>query len=248
MTRDEKIFKLCKEITDRATVMLGVEKIDTNSPEYWGVDAAMKFAENKYGMSAAADALDVALVLKKRKPVTFEVIQKRSKMETARLEKALEVLCDTGLVEYHWENLDGKNPNHEKRWVLDMFVPGSAELMVIHPDMCDEQPVIANFFERMAFLPLAGVTEMVPPGGAGIGMHVVPVEKAIPADCEALDIERLSHWLKKYEGHIGVAVCSCRKQQRIRDEGSGDIEAEWCSGVGDFADYCRETGKGHDIT
>ena len=36
MTRDEKIFKLCKEITDRATVMLGVEKIDTNSPEYWG--------------------------------------------------------------------------------------------------------------------------------------------------------------------------------------------------------------------
>ncbi|MFR5781272.1 MAG: hypothetical protein ACLUEK_05240, partial [Oscillospiraceae bacterium] len=98
---------------------------------------------------------------------TFEVIQKRSKMETARLEKALEVLCDTGLVEYHWENLDGKNPNHEKRWVLDMFVPGSAELMVIHPNMCDEQPVIANFFERMAFLPLAGVTEMVPPGGAG---------------------------------------------------------------------------------
>ena len=248
MTRDEKIFKLCKEITDRATVMLGVDKIDTNAPEYWGVDAAMQIAEKKFGMSATADALDVALVLKKRKPVTFEVIQKRSKMETARLEKALEVLCDTGLVEYHWENLDGKNPNHEKRWVLDMFVPGSAELMVIHPNMCDEQPVIANFFERMAFLPLAGVTEMVPPGGAGIGMHVVPVEKAIPADCEALDIERLSHWLKKYEGHIGVAVCSCRKQQRIRDEGSGDVEAEWCIGVGDFADYCRETGKGHDIT
>ena len=32
MTRDEKIFKLCKEITDRATVMLGVDKIDTNAP------------------------------------------------------------------------------------------------------------------------------------------------------------------------------------------------------------------------
>ena len=88
MTRDEKIFKLCKEITDRATVMLGVDKIDTNAPEYWGVDAAMQIAEKKFGMSATADALDVALVLKKRKPVTFEVIQKRTKMETARLEKA----------------------------------------------------------------------------------------------------------------------------------------------------------------
>lgn len=68
MTRDEKIFKLCKEITDRATVMLGVDKIDTNAPEYWGVDAAMQIAEKKFGMSAAADALDVALVLKSASP------------------------------------------------------------------------------------------------------------------------------------------------------------------------------------
>ena len=89
---------------------------------------------------------------------------------------------------------------------------------------------------------------MVPPGGAGIGMHVIPVEKAIPAESKSLPIEHLSHWLKKYEGHIGVSVCSCRKQQRIRGEGSGDVEGEWCIGVGDFADYCRETNHGRDIT
>ena len=81
-----------------------------------------------------------------------------------------------------------------------------------------------------------------------IGMHVIPVEKAIPAESKSLPIEHLSHWLKKYEGHIGVSVCSCRKQQRIRGEGSGDIEGEWCIGVGDFADYCRETNHGRDIT
>jgi NADPH-dependent glutamate synthase beta subunit-like oxidoreductase/ferredoxin len=79
-------------------------------------------------------------------------------------------------------------------------------------------------------------------------MHVIPVEKAIPAESKSLPIEHLSHWLKKYEGHIGVSVCSCRKQQRIRGEGSGDIEGEWCIGVGDFADYCRETNHGRDIT
>lgn len=248
MTRDEKIFKLAKEITDRATVLLGVDKLSTEAPEYWGINAALKFAEDKYGRAVADDVLDLALVMKKRKPCTFEVLQKRTGMDKERLEKTLTAICDTGLVEFHWENLDGKNPNHEQRWVLDMFVPGSAELMVIHPDMCDEQPVIANFFERMAYLPLAGITELVPPGGAGIGMHVIPVEKAIPAESGSIDIEHISHWLKKYEGHIGVAVCSCRKQQRIRNEGSGDVEAEWCIGVGDFADYCRETGKGRDIT
>lgn len=248
MTRDEKIFKLAKEITDRAKVLLGLEKVTTDSPEYWGIDSALKFVANKYGRKMSEDVLDLALCMKKRVPMTFTQMQKKTGLETSHLEKVLAAISDCGLVEYHWENLDGKNPAHEKRWVLDMFVPGSAEIMVIHPDMCDEQPKIADFFERMAYLPLAGLTEMVPPGGAGIGMHVIPVEQAIPAESESLDIEHLSHWLKKYEGHIGVAVCSCRKQQRIRNEGSGDIEAEWCIGVGDFADYCRETGKGRDIT
>ena len=248
MTRDEKIFKLAKEITDRAKVLLGLEKVTTDSPEYWGIDSALKFVANKYGRKMSEDVLDLALCMKKRVPMTFAQMQKKTGLETSHLEKVLAAISDCGLGEYHRENLDGKNPAHEKRWVLDMFVPGSAEIMVIHPDMCDEQPKIADFFERMAYLPLAGLTEMVPPGGAGIGMHVIPVEQAIPAESESLDIEHLSHWLKKYEGHIGVAVCSCRKQQRIRNEGSGDIEAEWCIGVGDFADYCRETGKGRDIT
>ena len=248
MTRDEKIYKLAKVITDRKEALLGIEKLSPDAPEYWGINRALIFVRDKYGVQCEEDTLDLALNMKKRKPVTFGVLKERTGWDDERLTKALDCICDCGLVEYHWENLDGKNPNHEKRWVLDMFVPGSAEIMLIHPDMCDQQPQIADFFERMAYLPLAGITELVPPGGAGIGMHVIPVEKAIPAESPSLPIEHLSHWLKKYEGHIGVAVCSCRKQQRIRGEGTGDIEAEWCIGVGDFADYCRETGKGHDIT
>ena len=248
LTRDEKIFKLGKEITDRAKVMLGLEKLTTDSPEYWGIDSALKFIGNKYGQNVSVDSLELLLCMKKRVPVTLAQLQKKSGYESPYLDKLLEAVCDTGLVEYNWENMDGKNPSHEKRWILDMFVPGSAELMVIHPDICDEFPKTADFFERMTYLPLAGLTEMVPPGGAGIGMHVIPVEKAIPAESQSLDIEHISHWLKKYEGHLGVSVCSCRKQQRIRNEGSGDIEADWCIGMGEFADYCRETGKGRDIT
>jgi len=247
--RDQKIAKLGKIITDRATVMLGKDKITTESPEYWGINSALKFTRDNYDEKMANDVLDICLTMKKRVPLTIEQLaEKNPQFDREYLLKAMQAVSESGLVEYHWENLDGKNPNHEKRWVLDMFVPGSAEIMMINPDHSDRYPETADFFERMAYLPLAGLTEMVPPGGAGIGMHVIPVEQAIPAESQSLDIEHLSHWLKKYEGHIGVSVCSCRKQQRIRNEGCGDIEADWCIGVGDFADYCRETNHGHDIT
>lgn len=249
MTKDEKIAKLGKVITDRATVLLGKDKITPDSPEYLGINSALKFTAVKYDEKMADDILDIALTMKKRVPLTIEQLAKKNpQFDRAYLEKAMQAISESGLVEFHWENLDGKNPNHEKRWVLDMFVPGSAEIMMINPEQSDMFPETADFFERMAYLPLAGITEMVPPGGAGIGMHVIPVEKAIPAESKSLPIEHLSHWLKKYEGHIGVSVCSCRKQQRIRGEGSGDVEGEWCIGVGDFADYCRETNHGHDIT
>ena len=178
----------------------------------------------------ADDILDICLTMKKRVPLTIEQLAKKNpQFDRAYLEKAMQAVSESGLVEFHWENLDGKNPNHEKRWVLDMFVPGSAEIMMINPEQSDMYPETADFFERMAYLPLAGITEMVPPGGAGIGMHVIPVEKAIPAESKSLPIEHLSHWLKKYEGHIGVSVCSCRKQQRIRGEAPATLRANGAS-------------------
>ncbi len=249
MTRDEKIAKLGREITDYYATMLRMKPITPESPEYLGINSALKFTAVKYDQKMADDILDIALTMKRRVPMTFaQLKEKNPQFDDEYLLKALQAISESGLVEYHYENLDGKNPNHEKRWVLDMFVPGSAEIMMIHPEHGDMFPETADFFERMAYLPLAGITQMVPPGGAGIGMHVIPVEKAIPAESKSLPIEHLSHWLKKYDGQIGISVCSCRKQQRIRNEGSGDIECDWCIGVGDFADYCRETGHGHDIT
>ena len=40
----------------------------------------------------------------------------------------------------------------------------------------EEHPEMGRFFERMSRIPLEGLTHMVPPGGAGIGMHVIPVQ------------------------------------------------------------------------
>mgnify|MGYP002300077485 CR=1 FL=1 len=196
MTKDEKIAKLGKVITDRATVLLGKDKITPDSPEYLGINSALKFTAVKYDKKMADDILDIALTMKKRVPLTIEQLAKKNpQFDRAYLEKAMQAISESGLVEFHWENLDGKNPNHEKRWVLDMFVPGSAEIMMINPEQSDMFPETADFFERMAYLPLAGITEMVPPGGAGIGMHVIPVEKAIDAASTSVPIEHIEHWL-----------------------------------------------------
>ena len=43
--------------------------------------------------------------------------------------------------------------------------------------MIDKHPAVASFFQRMTFIPLAGVTLMLPEGRGGIKMHVIPIEK-----------------------------------------------------------------------
>lgn len=87
-----------------------------------------------------------------------------------------------------------------------MFVPGSAEFFNMKWDNIVEHPQVANFFERMTQLPLEKITPMVPPGGAGIGMHVIPVEKAIEMENESASVEHISHWLDKYDGTVRTAV------------------------------------------
>ena len=55
MTKDEKIAKLGKVITDRATVLLGKDKITPDSPEYLGINSALKFTALKYDQKMADD-------------------------------------------------------------------------------------------------------------------------------------------------------------------------------------------------
>ena len=148
----------------------------------------------------------------------------------------------------NWENLDGKNPNHEKRWILPLFVPGSAEFLNMRKSQIDQNPEVAAFFERMTFLPLEKITPMVPPGGSGIGMHVIPVEKAIESENEAIGLEKISYWLDKYEGKYAKSMCSCRASRQKLGEGCGDDPENWCIAVGDMADYVVETQRGEYIT
>ena len=220
-----------QKITDR----IGV-KVSQNDPDYWGLASVMTDEE-----------AELTSHMKVRKPMTFAQLREASGLEDAKLQELLDAMSVKGIIEYNWENLDGKNPNHEKRYLLPMFVPGSAEFTVMNQQQLEEHPELGTFFERMTFLPLERVTKMVPPGGAGIGMHVIPVERAIECENRAADVERISHWLKKYD-RFSVGACSCRMSERVRGDNAGSDPQNWCVGVGDMADYCVETGKGHYAT
>ena len=157
----ELILKLGQKITDR----IG-HTVTVDDPEYWGLAGVV-----------TDEMAEVALSMKVRVPATAEEISKKCGKSLERTEELLKEMSVIGLIEYNWENA-----KHEKQYILPMFVPGCAEFMVMNTKQVEEHPEIADFFEQMARLPLEKVTPMVPPGGAGIGMHVIPVEKAIPTE------------------------------------------------------------------
>ena len=259
----EKILKLGKKVTD--VVVHKIKGIAADDPEYWGLAAIL-----------TDEMADIALSMDVRVPYTLPQLMKMNKIseeEKEHFEKVLEEMSYIGLLEfdygYHYDHNGRTAPPSEKRYILTMFVPGSAEMFNMeeadnrsenpsynergeisnyNKRLHDEHPEVGYFFERMTYIPLEGVTHLLPPGGGGVGMHVIPVEKAIEMENTSVDLEHLSYWLKKYEGHIGVGQCSCRASRGVMGEGCADDPSSWCIGVGDFADYCRETGKGHDIT
>ena len=87
----EKILKLGAMITDR------IGKVTGNDPEYWGLAGVV-----------TDEMADVALKMKVRKPKTTAQIAALTGKSEEELEKLLTEMAYIGLVEYNWENLDGK--------------------------------------------------------------------------------------------------------------------------------------------
>lgn len=223
----EPIAKLGKKITDRIPQKLGLKEITRNDPEYWGLAGVLTDEE-----------AELAVKLGVRKPKTLAEIVKLSGLEEKKCEALLEEMSRKGLLEYNWEN-----PKHEKQYVLPMYVPGCAEFFNMNANILDSNPEMGTFFEHMSRLPLEKITPFVPEGGAGIGMHVIPVEKAIEMENESVDLEHISHWLNKYEGKYAASPCSCRRSRLTHGEGCADDPEGWCIAVGDMADYVVETQK-----
>lgn len=230
--KEKMIIDLIKMITDRYVDKL-TGKITNKDPEYWVLDEVLNKEQVSFMLSFK----------KVRKNYSFEQLRDMNGLSDEKCKEILDYLCWAGCVETNREN-----PEHTIQYDVPIFVPGIAEFMVMQDDLMKKFPNIATFFNFLTQAPLEGITQMVPLGGAGVGMHVIPVEKAIEANNESVSIEHISHWLDKYDGKIGVGVCTCRRQQTIRGEGDGSVEQECCIGLGDLAEWCANTGRGHYIT
>ena len=229
----EILFDLGKMITDRLPYKFGIKKLTESDPEYIILDRACSNDE----------IAEIMLKMGLRKPKTTAEIAHLTGKSEERVTELLTDAAEHGIVEYNWEN-----PRYEKQWYVQLFVPGIAEMTNMVLWQVEKYPELADSFDKMTFLPLEGKTHLIPPGGDGIGMHVIPVEAAIPAKSQSASVEHLSHWLEKYDGQFSVGYCSCRNARRLYGEGSGEIQDDCCIGVGDFATYLIETGKGRPIT
>ena len=227
----ELIQKLALHITDRKFV----KEIKTSDAEYYGMAPWV-----------TDEMAEVALTMKVHKVYKVDEILKMNKKHTReRLVEILEELCQVGIVEYKFEN--DLNATGEKMYALPPYIVGSGEYMGMKKSMVEKEPTAAMLFDRMAFEPLKGFTQFVPPGGSGMAMHVVPVEKARPAQSNSFSHEHFSYWLKKYEIDATVP-CVCRMSKEIIDEGAGEDYEDMCIAVGSMARYAVETHRGHYIT
>ena len=220
------VIKLAKMITDNIPRKLpgGMHE---NHMDFWILDRLLTKDEVKFMLS-----------FKERRhgrDITWLALQNDMSVEEAQ--KIVDHLLWIGIIEQNRDNRD-----HSIQYAIPKWVIGSGEYMVEHPTLPDDHPEVATMFNLAPQEPLELAAKLVPPGGAGIGMHVIPVEKAIPNTNEQVSVEHLSHWLNKYDTFCSM-VCACRKAQRIRGEGVGDIEGHMCIGVGDIAEFLVTSGK-----
>ncbi|MBP5573225.1 MAG: FAD-dependent oxidoreductase [Bacteroidales bacterium] len=256
-----KLLKFVRHVTDRIP---GKLKMTTDSPEYWGLACIFEDEMDAQTREASLDLLLDMLpgnYFKVRKHHTYAELhemnaKKHYTPDDQSLDELLDLMARLGVMEYDYGDKytkDGPVPGttykrEDRIYWVPMFVPGSAEYTNMNEALMKKHPELGMFFERMTFLPLEKITPMIPMGGSGIGMHVIPVEKAISMENQSIDIEHISYWLKRYEGHLAVGICSCRIGRKGLDEGCADDYHDWCIGVGDMAEYLAETGRGHYIT
>jgi NADPH-dependent glutamate synthase beta subunit-like oxidoreductase len=219
------VAKLGRMITDYIPRQLGGVK--PNNVDFWILDRLLTKDEVKFMLSFR----------KKRVPYTMEQLAERNKMSLEDTQKMVKHLLWIGILEQNRDNKD-----HHLQYLVPLWVVGSGEYMMENPTLADDHHEVATMFNLVPQEPVSITSYMVPPGGAGLGMHVIPVEKAIEHESTSVSVEHLSHWLDKYDKFCTM-VCACRKAQRIRGEGVGDIEGQMCIGVGDIAEFLVESGK-----
>ncbi len=174
------VKKLAVMITDNIPRKLpgGMKE---NHMDFWILDRLLSKEEVRFMLSFK----------KRRVGLTTRELAERNKMSDAEAQKIIDRLIGIGIVEQNRDNED-----HHIQYMIPKWVVGSGEYMVEHPMLCETNPEVATMFNLAPQEPLELAAKLIPPGGAGIGMHVIPVEKAIDGASTSVSVEHLSHCLQ----------------------------------------------------
>lgn len=194
-----------------------------------------------YGIECVVDddQADVLLAMELRRDYTAKELAEKTGKPLEEVIRILEREAWVGMIERKYRD------NGEDLYLLPIFVPGSMEAMVMNRTLIKEYPQIARAFESLA--KSGKNSAMVPIGGAGMGMHVVPIESGVETGTRMATFEQLSEWLRKYDT-IAVGDCSCRVSRRIMGEGCGHLEHDVCLTVGHMAEHGIKVGFVRQIT
>lgn len=219
----KSILRLVKVMGGLAGMMT---KITEESPEYYALNCLTD------------EEADVAASLGLRKPRKLDYVAKKCGKTEEETKKILDRLGYLGVIKIYTEN-------NETLYFMQIFAPGTLEMMVGCTENVKEHPEIAKAFEAYTRGLMETMGTMLPYGQSM--MRVIPIESAIASDTKAIPYDKISYYLDKYDIY-SVSPCSCRRSRRLLDEGCGHLEDEMCVQLGSGAEYFIKTGKARQIT
>ena len=186
------------------------------------------------------EQVDFLLKMKLRTPYYVKDLTKLTGKDLVETAKFVDDICQVGILEYC------SAPDGEDMVQLPVFAPGAMETTVMTKERSDAFPEMAPAFLNYVLDLQKKISSFVPMGNAL--MRAIPVEEAIEHETRKVKYEEISYWLDKAGDSIAVAPCECRKLRVMVDEGTGDLEGDYCINLGHYAESCIRMGKARRIT
>ena len=135
--KEKIILKLGTMITDRYLVKY-THTMKTDDPEFWALNEVLTKEEARFLLNFK----------KTRVPYDVPQLAKMNNMSEEDTEKMCRHLCWVGVLEMNRENED-----HHRQYNVPIFVPGSAEFMMMNDELTAQHPNLATFFNLMTQMP-----------------------------------------------------------------------------------------------
>lgn len=186
------------------------------------------------------EMVDVVNSMKLRKLYYIDEVAKKNNKPVEYMAKLVHEMVSIGILEYCTDD-DGVD-----RVQVPVFAPGAMENTCYTPEILEKHPELSPGFLNY-ILDLQKLASPMLPMGQAL-MRTIPVEEAIQGDSRKVGTDECSYWLDKAGESIGVGYCECRRLRRMSDEGTADLEGEYCLSLGKYAESLIRVGKHRRVT